>query len=275
MPGSFDYHKFVIPVTLVDTHSHLFLPAFDQDRDEVVQIAIRNGVKKILMPDVDAGTTNHMLDLADRFPDHCFPMIGLHPTSVKNNFQEELKRIKELLSGRKFWGIGETGIDLYWDKTFIEQQRESFKVHIFLAREHKLPLVIHCRESFSEITRILDMEIDDSLKGIFHAFTGNIEEAQKIISYGFKIGIGGIVTFKNSGLAETVKSIDLRHIVLETDSPYLAPSPFRGKRNESSYLVYIVNKLADIYDMPPEKIAEITTNNANEIFGLGIEISSV
>ena len=263
--------KYTDPVILVDTHSHLFLSAFDQDRDEVVRSAIQHGVLKILLPDVDAGTTNSMLDLAGRYPDHCLPMTGLHPTSVKDDFMEEISRIEGLLRGRKFWGIGETGIDLYRDKTYKTQQIASFRAHISLARKYKLPLVIHCRESFSEITGVLEKETDDSLEGIFHAFTGSVGEARKIISFGFKIGIGGMVTFKNSGLAETVKFIEPVHIVLETDSPYLAPSPHRGKRNESSYLVHIVNKLADIYGMPPEKIAEITTRNANELFGLGIK----
>jgi len=258
-------------VILIDTHSHLFLPAFDEDRDEVIQAALSSGVEKILLPDVDGSTTGPMLELADRHPNLCLPMTGLHPTSVKEDYMDELTRISKLLKERKFWGIGESGIDLYWDKTFHKQQVESFRIHISMAVENRLPIIIHCRESFKEITAVLDTETGDSLTGIFHAFTGNLEQAEKVISYGFKIGIGGIVTFKNSGLDETIRQIDPGHIVIETDSPYLAPVPMRGKRNESSYLVHIVNKLAEIYDMQPEQIAELTTQTANELFGLGIE----
>ena len=257
-------------MTLIDTHSHLFLPAYDKDLDEVIRSAVSAGVDKMLLPDVDGKTTGPMMKLADRYPAHCLPMIGLHPTSVKENYQDELSRIRNLLAGRKFWGIGETGIDLHWDKTFLVQQVDSFRMHISLAEEYGLPIVIHCRESFNEIIAVLDSKKSSTLTGIFHAFTGSAEQAEKIISYGFKIGIGGIVTFKNAGLAKTLSQVDPGHLVLETDSPYLAPVPFRGKRNESAYLVYIVNKLSDIYGLPPEKIAEITTHNANELFGLGI-----
>ena len=256
---------------LIDTHTHLFLPAFNQDRDRVVHAAIKNGVEKMLLPDVDGSTTASMLSLAESYPDRCLPMIGLHPGSVKENFQAEISRIRNLLQNRKFWGIGETGIDLYWDRTFLDQQIESFRSHISLAREYQLPLIIHCRDSFADIVNVLDEENHDSLTGIFHAFTGNLEQALRIISYGFKIGIGGIVTFKNSGLGKTIGDIDPGHIVLETDSPYLAPVPRRGKRNESSYLVHITEKLAEIYGMSIEEIAEITTKSANELFGLGIE----
>jgi TatD DNase family protein len=237
----------------------------------VIQAAVQNGVGKMLLPDVDGATTPHMLDLAEAYPDHCLPMIGLHPTSVDENFTAETDRIRDLLQQRKFWGIGETGIDLYRDKTFLDQQIESFRKHVIFAGQFDLPLIIHCRESFDHIISVLDTRNDDSLKGIFHAFTGSLEQARQIIAYGFKIGIGGIVTFKKSGLAETVEAIDPGHIVLETDSPYLAPVPVRGKRNESSYLIHIAQKLADIYGMPVEKIAEITTMSANELFGLGIE----
>jgi len=258
-------------VKLVDTHTHLFLPAFNGDRDRVVRAAIENGVEKMMLPDVDESTTGSMLNLAEAYPDRCLPMIGLHPVSVKENFNSEIHRIRDLLRNRKFWGIGETGIDLYRDKTFRDQQIGSFRSHICLAREYQLPLIIHNRDSFSEIINVLDEENHDSLTGIFHAFNGNIREARRIISFGFKIGIGGMLTFRNSGLAETVGNIDPVHIVLETDSPYLAPVPVRGKRNESSYLVHIAEKLAEIYGMSVEDIARITTRNASELFGLGIE----
>ncbi len=256
---------------LTDTHTHLFLPAFGKDREEVVRSAVGKGVAKMFLPDVDGSTTDSMLALADAFPDHCFPMIGLHPTSVRENFSDEIERIRNILPGRKFWGIGETGIDLYRDKTYRHQQVESFRMHITLAREHHLPLIIHCRDSFAEISEILDREHDGSLTGIFHAFTGSIEQARKITAFGFKIGIGGIVTFKNSGLDKTVRAMDPRQIVLETDSPYLAPVPKRGKRNESAYLVYTAEKIAEIHNMSVEEIADITTGNAAEIFGFDVE----
>lgn len=255
---------------LIDTHTHLFLPPFSHDREEVIGSAIRNGVVKMLLPDVDSSTTDAVLVLAMQYPDHCLPMIGLHPTSVKHGFETDLARIRNLLEKRKFWGIGETGIDLYRDKTFFNQQVTSFQEHIGLSLAYDLPLIIHCRDSFREITGVLDESGTGSLKGIFHAFTGTAEQAEKIISYGFKMGIGGIVTFKNSGLAGTLKEVDPAHLVLETDSPYLAPVPYRGKRNESSYLVHIVDRLAEIYGMHAEKIAEITTHNAGELFGLDI-----
>jgi TatD DNase family protein len=259
-------------VNLVDTHTHLFLPAFNQDREEIVQSAIDSGVNRMLLPDIDSSTTASMISLADAYPDHCLPMAGLHPTSVKDDFSKEIDKIRDLLIQRKFWGIGETGIDLYWDKKYLEQQVESLKIHISLAKEYKLPLIIHCRDSFSEIVDILDNQDIDEVVGIFHAFTGTLEQARKIISYGFKIGIGGIVTFKNSGLDQTLKEIEPIHLVLETDSPYLTPTPHRGKRNESSYLILIAEKLAEIYNRPLEEIAEITTRNANELFGLETQI---
>ena len=225
-----------------------------------------------MLPDIDSTTTASMLSLADDYPDHCHPMAGLHPTSVKDDYTEEIDKIRDLLNNRKFWGIGETGIDLYWDKTYLEQQVESFKIHISLAKEYELPLIIHCRDSFPEIAEVLDNQNIDNVTGIFHAFTGTLKEARTIISYGFRIGVGGIVTFKNSGLDQILKEIEPIHLVLETDSPYLAPAPHRGKRNESSYIILIAEKLAEIYNMPIEEIAEITTKNANELFGLEIQL---
>jgi TatD DNase family protein len=232
--------------------------------------ALEKGIQKMLLPNVDGTTIDRMHELADAYPGQCLPMIGLHPTSVDIEFREEIRKLKKFLGERKYWGIGETGIDLYWDRTFAKQQEESFTEHISLAREYKLPLIIHARNSFDELFRIMDDEIDDSLKGIFHAFTGNIAEAKHIIEYGFKLGIGGIVTFKNAGLDKIIKEIDLQHIVLETDAPYLAPVPFRGKRNEPAYLIHTAEKLAEIYGLSFETIADITTRNAASLFQIKI-----
>jgi TatD DNase family protein len=256
------------PVIFIDTHTHLYLREFREDRDEVVNSALDKGIRKMLLPNVDGRTINAMNSLADKFPDHCLPMIGLHPTSVKNGYNEEIGQLRKLFCKRKYWGIGESGIDLYWDKTYLEQQADSFRDHINLAKEHGLPLIIHARNSFDEIFRIMDRENDDTLRGIFHAFTGDADQARRIIEYGFKLGIGGIVTFKNSGLDRVVKEIDIQHIVLETDAPYLAPVPRRGKRNEPAYLLYTAEKIAEIHRVPLETIAEITTQTATSLFNL-------
>jgi TatD DNase family protein len=254
---------------LIDTHAHLFLEQFDDDRDQTVQNAIDNGVKKIFLPDIDSSTTALVLEMAKKYPDICFPMIGLHPTSVKENFKDELKHVENMLKKEKYYGIGETGIDLYWDKTFLKEQIEAFRFQINLAKKTALPLIIHARESFDEIFSVIDELNDDKLKGIFHSFTGNKDQARKILSYkGFKIGIGGIVTFKNSKLPEVLKEIGLEHLVLETDSPYLAPTPKRGKRNESAYLLYIAEKIAEIYNVDLQTVANITAENAEVLFGL-------
>jgi TatD DNase family protein len=255
-------------VIFIDTHTHLYLPEFDTDRDQVVNNALQNGIRIMLLPNVDAGTVDAMHEIADQYPGHCLPMIGLHPTSVNAGYREEIRKITRLMDKRKYWGIGETGIDLYWDTSHSGQQEESFREHILLARESGLPLIIHARNSFEALFRILDRENDDSLRGIFHAFTGNEFQAKRIIAYGFKLGIGGIVTFKNAGLDTVLRGIDLRHIVLETDAPYLAPVPFRGRRNEPSYLLQTAEKLAVIYSLPIEKVAEITTQNAVDLFKL-------
>jgi len=257
-------------VILIDTHTHLFLPEFKEDLSRVVSDAVERGIVKMLLPNVDDSTMDSLLSLADEFPANCLPMIGLHPTSVNEFFEQKLNLVREKLVTREFWGIGETGIDLYWNDTYFKQQVEAFKWHIALAKEFHLPLVIHARNSFQEIFEIMDQENDDSLKGVFHAFTGNTEQACKIIEYGFKIGIGGIVTFKNAGLDRIVKDIALEHIVLETDAPYLAPDPKRGKRNEPAYLIYTAEKMAEIHERPIDVIASITTRNAATLFNIKI-----
>ncbi len=252
----------------IDTHSHLYLPEFDKNRDEVINRAIREGINKICLPNIDTRSVKPMMDLVNKYPDFCFPMIGLHPTSVKKNYQDVLKKVQEYLLKENFIAIGEIGIDLYWDNTCKEEQKKAFREQIGLAIDNHLPVVIHIRESFDEVFQILDDFKPDYPKGIFHSFTGNLYQANRAIAMGFKLGIGGIVTFKNSGLDKVVKDIDPKHIVLETDSPYLAPVPKRGKRNESSYLVFTAQKIAELHNITIEKIAEITTQNAIKIFKL-------
>lgn len=251
---------------VTDTHTHLYSDAFDEDRNAMIERALKANVTRFFIPAIDSSYTQAMLDLETDFPDYVHLMTGLHPTSVKENYKDELRHVEEMLSQRKFVAIGEIGIDLYWDKSTLEIQQEAFRHQIQLAKEYQLPIVIHCREAFDEIFEVLEAEKSDDLFGIFHCFTGNLEQAIRAISYNMKLGIGGVVTFKNGGIDKFLKAIDLRHIVMETDSPYLAPKPFRGKRNESAYIIKVLEKLAEIYDVPKEEIAKITTNNSLSIF---------
>lgn len=253
---------------LTDTHAHLYSEAFDEDRDAMIQRAIAAGVGRFFIPAIDSSYTEAMLRLEAAFPERVYLMAGLHPTHVKDDFETELEHVHTLLGQRKFYAVGETGIDLYWDKTYLEQQLKAFRYQIGLAREFGLPIVIHCREAFDEIFDVLEQEMDDSLFGIFHCFTGSLEQARKAISYRMKLGIGGVVTYKNGRIDEFLHQVDLRHIVLETDSPYLAPVPFRGKRNESAYLLQVLKRVAEIYGITQEEVAEITTRNSKEVFGV-------
>lgn len=253
---------------LTDTHTHLYSEAFDGDRDEVIHRAIGKGVERFFIPAIDSTYTKSMLDLERSFPKNVFLMTGLHPTHVKENYLEELRHVEEMLAERKFYAVGEIGIDLYWDRTFLKEQQRAFRHQIGLAKKYKLPIVIHGRDSFDEIFEILEEEQGTDLFGIFHCFTGNLEQARQAISYNMKLGIGGVVTFKNGKLDTFLDQIEIEHIVLETDSPYLAPVPYRGKRNESSYLVQIQEKLSQIYHIKKEDIAEITTANSKEVFGV-------
>lgn len=255
-------------MTITDTHTHLYSSEFDSDRKEVIQRAIDAGVSRFFIPAIDSAYTQSMYDLEKAYPSTIFLMMGLHPTHVKDNYLEELQLVAEELSKRKFFAVGEIGIDLYWDKTHLPQQQDAFRKQIQLAKQYKLPIVIHCREAFDEIFEILEEEKSPDLFGIFHCFSGTYEQALQAISYNMKLGIGGVVTFKNGKIDQFLNQIDLKHLVLETDSPYLAPVPFRGKRNEISYLLHIVDKLAEIYKLPKEKIAQITTENSKEIFGI-------
>lgn len=253
---------------ITDTHTHLYSEEFDQDRDEMIQRAIDAGVSRFFIPAVDSSSTMAMYDLEKKYPSTVFLMMGLHPTYVKDNYQEELQHVEEELAKRKFYAIGEIGIDLYWDKTHLKEQQEAFRKQIHLAKKYKLPIVIHCRDAFDEVFEILEQEKADDLFGIFHCFTGTYNQALQAISYNMKLGIGGVVTFKNGKIDQFLKQIDLENIVLETDSPYLAPIPYRGKRNESSYLVNVVEKLSEIYESSIEDIVAITTENSKAIFGI-------
>jgi len=252
---------------LIDTHTHLFAQQFDEDRSEVVHKALEKGVQQMLLPNIDSSSIQPMLNLCREFPNNCFPMMGLHPCDVKDNYLEELVIIEEWLQKKKFVAVGEIGIDLYWDKSTLSMQEDAFRKQVELAKKYKLPIAIHVRDSFDEVLAIVDELNDDNLSGVFHCFTGNEAQANHIINYGgFKLGIGGVVTFKNSGLDKTLSSISIEYLILETDSPYLAPTPYRGKRNESSYVVLVAEKLAEIYRKSVEEIADITTQNAKELF---------
>ena len=253
---------------VIDTHTHLYLTQFKKDIDDVIARAKEIGIKKFIFPAIDSSHFDSMHNLKNKYPEEIYLMSGLHPTDVKENFKDELNFVENTLKTYNYVAIGEIGIDLYWDINYLTQQREAFKFQIRLAIKHDLPIVIHCREAFNEIFEILDKENCDKLRGVFHCFTGTLEEAQRAIDLGFVLGIGGVVTFKNGGIDKFLHKIDLKNIVLETDSPYLAPVPFRGKRNESSYIIYVLEKLSEIYGISKEKIAEITSKNAEKVFRL-------
>jgi TatD DNase family protein len=253
---------------LIDTHSHIYSEDFNDDIEEVLQNAYNNDVKKIVLPNIDSGTIKRLLDLSNSYPHVCYPLMGLHPTSVSGDYKEELAVVEYWLDKHKFHGIGEIGIDLYWDRTYIEEQKEVFRYQIKLAKNRNLPIVIHVRDSFNEVYQIVNEEQDGSLSGVFHCFTGDNAEAQKIIDLGFLLGIGGVVTYKNSSLGQVLQNVDVNKLVLETDAPYLAPDPKRGRRNESAYLVYVAQKVSEIYQLSIKEIAEITTANARKLFGI-------
>ena len=253
---------------LTDTHTHLFAEEFDADMAEMIQRAIDKGVTKCFLPNIDVSTITAMLKTCDEFPENCLPLLGLHPCSVDASYEQQLAEIKTWFGKRKFYGIGEIGIDLFHDITFAEQQKKVFRTQVEWAKEMNLPIIIHSRNSFNEVMEIVMELHDERLKGIFHCFTGTAEEAKKVIELKtFKMGIGGVVTYKNSTLPQVLKEVPLSYIVLETDSPYLTPVPYRGKRNGSSYVWYVAEKLSEIYRLSIEKIAELTTQNAMEIFG--------
>lgn len=253
---------------ITDTHTHIYSEDFSQDRDAMMQRAFDAGVQRIFVPSIDSTYTDKMYEVEAKYPENVFLMMGLHPTYVKENVATELAFVEAELARRKFYAIGEIGIDLFWDKSFLEQQKYAFQRQIQLAKKYKLPINIHCRDAFDEVFEVLQLEQSPELFGIFHCFTGTYEQALEAISYNLKLGIGGVVTFKNGKIDQFLNQIDISNIVLETDSPYLSPVPYRGKRNESSYVVNVVNKLAEIYNITPEAVAEITTQNSKDIFGV-------
>lgn len=258
----------------VDTHTHLFVQEFKTDIDEVVNAAIDLGVTKFFLPHIDAKTTENFYSLCRSFPKNMFPLMGLHPSSVNENYVTSLNHIfkqfeivEETIPQQKFFGVGEIGIDLYWDKTYLKQQQDAFEQQLLFAKSKNLPIIIHARESFNEIFEIVDRHADDNLRGIFHCFTGNPQQAEHIMAYKtFKMGIGGVITYKNSTLPEVLQLVSLDFLVLETDAPYLSPVPYRGKRNQSSYIPIIAQKLSDVKQVPLSLVAEKTTHNAQQIF---------
>jgi len=255
-------------MVLTDTHTHLYYETDEAKRAELIQRCRENDITRLFLPNVDAASVPMVYSLQEAYPEMCFPMLGLHPCDVKENWQDELSQIKAAYGEKKIYAVGEIGIDLYWDKATLPQQIEAFKQQISWAKSLKLPIVIHCRDAFDEVFAVLEEEQGDDLFGIFHCFTGTAEQAQKVIGLGFYLGIGGVVTYKNSGLDKVVAGVDLKHIVLETDSPYLTPVPYRGKKNESSYLIYVAQKVAELHQTDLETVAAITTENSEKVFGV-------
>ena len=255
-------------MNLIDTHTHMFSSQFDEDREQIVKECIESGIETLLLPNINSETIDAMWSLCDLFPKNCFPMIGLHPCDVKEDYQKELDIVLQELKNRKYVAVGEIGIDLHWDKTTVDIQKNAFDQQIKWAIEFDLPIAIHIRESFEEVFEVLEQNIHPKLRGVFHCFTGTLEQAQKAISMGFMLGVGGVVTFKNSGVDKVLENIDLKHLVLETDSPYLAPTPLRGKRNDSRNLQLICDKLAQLNDLESSEVARITSKNAQTLFNL-------
>ncbi len=255
--------KFII---LIDTHSHIYSEDYRNEINEVIIRAKEAGVSKIITPNIDSSSIKPMLDIADNYSDICFPLIGIHPTSVKDDFEQELEVFNYWLNKREFYGIGEIGIDLFWDKTFVEEQEYVFRQQLKRAAELKMPVVIHVRDSFETVMKNLKLEYVQGMKGIFHCFSGNYEQAREVLDMGFKIGVGGTVTFKNSGVDAVIANLKPIDIVMETDSPYLAPVPYRGKRNESGYLPLILQKISEVFSMPAKEIELVTDYSALQIF---------
>jgi len=251
----------------IDTHSHIYSDEFDNDISEAIARAKDANISKIVLPDIDSKVRAKMLNLADSYPDYLYPLIGLHPTSVNDNYKVELDLLDKQLAERRFWGIGESGIDLYWDKSLLKEQIDAFAYQLDLAVKYDLPIIIHARDSIKEIYDVLESYKSKSIRGIMHCFSGDIDDARKAVDYyGLHLGVGGVITFKNTNLRDVISKIDIQNIVLETDSPYLAPVPFRGKRNESSYVVKVAELLATLYNISTEEVGRITSENANNIF---------
>jgi len=259
---------YICAMQIIDTHNHIYLPEFDTDRDETVKRATGAGVRRIMMPNIDSSSVAPMLAAEEQYPGLCLPMMALHPTSVKENFRGELDTAEAALRNHKYYGIGETGIDLYWDKTFVKEQVISFRRHLELAEEYGLPVVIHARESLELIIDEIIAFGTGRVKGVFHAFPGNAADARRVTGLGFMIGIGGVVTFRNGKQSEAAIAAGVSNIVIETDAPYLAPVPYRGKRNEAAYLTYVIDKLSEILAISPVEVADRTTDNAMRLFNL-------
>jgi TatD DNase family protein len=262
------FRQILFNMALIDTHSHIYLDEFAPDLPETMERADKAGIIKILMPAIDSAIHENMLKTEKQYPENCVSMMGLHPCSVKENYDDELKIVEGHLSKRKFIAIGETGLDFYWDVTFKAQQYDAFQQQIDWALKYDIPVVIHSRNSIDECIGIVKKNQQGNLKGVFHCFSGSLEQAQQIVDLGFFLGIGGVITFKNAGLDIVMKDIGLEQVILETDAPYLAPMPFRGKRNEPAYISYVVRKLAGIKEMNIEELAAITTANAKKLFGI-------
>lgn len=253
---------------LTDTHTHIYYHIGSAKMQEQIDKCLEHNIQRLFLPNVDTDSVNQVLATVQKYPNMCFPMLGLHPCSVKENYLEELTALEKAISTNKIYAIGEIGIDLYWDKSTLAWQQDAFRTQIKWAKSLGLPIDIHCRDAFDEIFEILEEMNDEKLFGIFHCFTGTLKQANRAIQLGFKLGIGGVVTFKKAGLDHVVKELDLKHLVLETDAPYLAPSPYRGKENESSYLLYVAQKVADLHEISIDEIARITTQNSKEVFGI-------
>jgi TatD DNase family protein len=251
---------------LTDTHTHLYYETDQQKQADLMQRCFDNDIHRLFLPNVDIASVARIDELVSRYPENCFAMAGLHPCDVKEGYESVLSEIHASIAGRKIYAIGEIGIDLYWDKSTLGIQQAAFHEQIKWAKDLNLPIVIHCRDAFDEVFGVLESEKDDKLFGILHCFTGNLEQAHRAIGLGFYLGIGGVVTYKKAGLHLVLQDVPLDKLVLETDSPYLAPVPYRGKPNESSYLIHIAQKVADIYDVPMEQVAEVTTANSIQIF---------
>ncbi|MBB6328565.1 TatD DNase family protein [Algoriphagus iocasae] len=253
-------------MNLIETHAHIYSSKFDSDRDQVIEDIRNAGIERVYMPNVDVETIDAMLDCEQKYPDLCIPMMGLHPCDVKEDFQSQLYQMEDWLNKRPFAAVGEIGLDLYWDKTFFEQQKEALRIQISWAKEKNLPIVLHCRESMDETIQIIKEEQDGTLQGIFHCFTGSLEQANEIVNLGFLLGIGGVSTFKNGGLDQVIPHLGLENLVLETDAPYLAPVPYRGKRNSPAYLPIIAEKIGDFLAISKDEVALKTKENALNLF---------
>jgi TatD DNase family protein len=257
---------------IIDTHCHLYLPEFSHDREAVLMRASQAGVTKLFLPNIDSGSVESMNLLSSQHRDTCHPMMGLHPCSVKENWNEEIQVIEKWLfnSSHQWYGIGETGLDYYWDTTFIQRQKKNFQKHIDWAKQLRLPIIIHSRDALDDCIEMIARNKDENLSGIFHCFSGTAEQAKRIMELGFYLGIGGVVTFKNGGLDKVLPEVGLKQVVLETDSPYLAPVPFRGKRNESGYLTLVVKKISALLNLQEDEVAKLTTANALKVFQLSV-----